>query len=110
MHPYLAFHSFDLNVKVVGEDASEKVQVDFELDWLNEDSPSSATVLDIITASGSCKEDSAEDIEAFKEVIISVVGKGTFGIIGPMFLRQNFIKGDLGGGGGGSFQQGGDLL
>ena len=109
MHPYLAFHSFDLNVKVVGEDASEKVQVDFELNRLIEASPSSA-IIDIITASGSCKEDSAEDIEAFKEVIISVVGKGTFGIIGPMFLRQNFIKGDLGGGGGGSFQQGGDLL
>ena len=71
MHQYLGFYSCDQNFKVVVENTF----ISCELDRLIEASPSSATVLDIITASGSCKEDSAEDIEAFKEVIINVDGK-----------------------------------
>ena len=47
MYPYLAFYSCD--AKVVLEDTS----VSYELDQLIEASPASASVLDIIAASGT---------------------------------------------------------
>ena len=49
MHQYLGFYSCDQNFKVVVENTF----ISCELDRLIEASPSSATVLGIITASGS---------------------------------------------------------
>ena len=51
MYPYLAFHSCDLYFKVAMEDAFNKEDT-YELDRLIAATPASASILDILTASG----------------------------------------------------------
>ena len=78
--------------------ASEKVS--FELDQMIQTTPASdASVLDIITASGTrtlTKEASAEDREAVGEVIIVVEGKSHFCYDFTGVLCQYFIQGGFG--------------